>query len=171
MFYCISLWSGPRFIMEIPIPNPGQYPPTMSCTQFSARNSFEDQLFADEIYAIEVHDDVIKWNHFPRNWPFVRGIHWSPVNSQHKGQWCGALMFSLIFVWINDWVNNIEAGEWRRRRGHYDVTVMTDRSTIKALGAIFLSSWHYTAWKNGHHPWALTINVFSRDLAITCLAT
>ena len=26
-----------------------------------------------------VHDDVIKWKHFPRHWPFVRGIHrsWS----------------------------------------------------------------------------------------------
>ena len=27
------------------------------------------------------HDDVIKWKHFPRNWPFVRGIHrsrWIP---------------------------------------------------------------------------------------------
>ena len=22
-----------------------------------------------------VHDDVIKWKHFPRGWPFVRGIH------------------------------------------------------------------------------------------------
>ena len=27
-----------------------------------------------------VHDDVIKWKHFPRNWPFVREIHRSPVN-------------------------------------------------------------------------------------------
>ena len=26
-----------------------------------------------------VHDDVIKWKHFPRNWPFVRGIHRSPA--------------------------------------------------------------------------------------------
>ena len=34
--------------------------------------------------------------HFPRNWPFVRGIHRSPVNSPHKGQWRGALMFTLI---------------------------------------------------------------------------
>ena len=42
------------------------------------------------------HDDVIKWKHFPRYWPFVRGIHRSPVNSPHKGQWRGALMFSLI---------------------------------------------------------------------------
>ena len=41
------------------------------------------------------HYDVIKWKHFPRNWPFVRGIHRSPVNSPHKGQWRGALMFSL----------------------------------------------------------------------------
>ena len=24
------------------------------------------------------HDDVIKWKHFPRYWPFVRGIHRSP---------------------------------------------------------------------------------------------
>ena len=23
----------------------------------------------------ELHDDVIKWKHFPRYWPFVRGIH------------------------------------------------------------------------------------------------
>ena len=42
------------------------------------------------------HDDVIKWKHFPHYWPFVRGIHWSPVNSPHKDQWRGALMFSLI---------------------------------------------------------------------------
>ena len=31
-------------------------------------------------------DDVIKWKHFPRHWPFVRRIHRSPVNSLHKGQ-------------------------------------------------------------------------------------
>ena len=42
------------------------------------------------------HDDVIKWKHFPRYWPFERRIHWSPVNSPHKGQWRGALIFSLI---------------------------------------------------------------------------
>ena len=71
-----------------------------------------------------VHDDVIKWKHFPRYWPFVRGIHRSPVNSPHKGQWRGALMFSLICVWINGWVNNREAGDLRRYRAHYDVTVM-----------------------------------------------
>ena len=52
------------------------------------------------------------------------GIHRSPVNSQHKGQWRGALMFSLICVWITGWVNNREAGDLRRYRTHCDVTVM-----------------------------------------------
>ena len=47
-----------------------------------------------------------------------------PVNSPHKGQWRGALMFSLICVWINGWVNNREAGDLRRYRVHYDVIVM-----------------------------------------------
>ena len=70
------------------------------------------------------HDDVIRWKHFPRYWPFVRGIHRSPVNSQHKGQWRGALMFSFICVWINGWVNNGETGDLRRYRAHYDVSVM-----------------------------------------------
>ena len=71
-----------------------------------------------------MHGDVIKWKHFPRYWPFVLGIHRSPVNSPHKDQWRGALMLSLICVWINGWVNNREAGDLRRYRTHYDVTVM-----------------------------------------------
>ena len=29
---------------------------------------------------IQSHDDVIKWNHFPRNWTFVRGFHRYLVN-------------------------------------------------------------------------------------------
>ena len=70
------------------------------------------------------HDDIIKWKHFPLNWPFVLGIHRSPVNSPHKGPWCGALMFSLICIWINSWENNREAGDLRCYCAHYDITVM-----------------------------------------------
>ena len=44
-----------------------------------------------------------------------------PVNSPHKGQWCGALMFC---IWINDWVNNGETGDLRRYLGHCNVNVM-----------------------------------------------
>ena len=71
-----------------------------------------------------IHDEVIKWKHFLRNWPFVRGIHRSPVNSHHKGQWRGALMFSLICTWINGWVSNCEAGDMIRQRAHYEGIVM-----------------------------------------------
>ena len=70
------------------------------------------------------HDDVIKWKHFPRYWPFVRGIYRSPGNSPHKGQWHVALMFSLICAWINGWENNREAGDLRRYGAHYVVIVM-----------------------------------------------
>ena len=66
----------------------------------------------------------MKWKHYPRYWSFGRGINWSPVNSPHKGQWHGALLFSLIFTWINGWVHSREAGDFRRHRAHYGVIVM-----------------------------------------------
>ena len=93
-----------------------------------------DAFFVSMVYTewwrhniVSVHDDVIKWKHFPRYWPFVRGIHRWPVNSPHKGQWRGALMVSLICAWINGWVNYREAGDLRRHRAHYDVTVMAPK--------------------------------------------
>ena len=55
------------------------------------------------------HDDLIKWKHFPRYWPFVRGIHRSPVTSPHKGQWHGALMFSLTCA-LNKQLNKQSLG-------------------------------------------------------------
>ena len=75
-----------------------------------------------------IHVDVINWKHFPRYWPFVRGIHRSP----HKGQWRRALMFSLMWAWINGYVNNREAGYLRRHRAHYDATF----NIIFAIGNI-----------------------------------
>ena len=77
-----------------------------------------------KFYGYSINVDVIKWEHFPRYWPFVRGIHRSPVDSPHTGQWRGALMFTLICARINGWVNNREAGDLRRHRAHYDVIVM-----------------------------------------------
>ena len=82
------------------------------------------QLIIDFCRNLSVHDDVIKWKHFLRYWPFVGGIHRWPVNSPHKGQWRGAWMFSLICAWINGWLNNREAGDLRRHRARYDVNVM-----------------------------------------------
>ena len=63
-------------------------------------------------------------NILPHNWPIVRGIHESLVDSPHKGQWCGVLMFSLICTWTNGWANTQDAGDLRCRHAHCDVTVM-----------------------------------------------
>ena len=69
------------------------------------------------------NSNYMTWTHFPWYWPFVWGSHWWPVNSPHKGQWRGALMFSFICAWIKAWVNNLEASDLRRHHGHYDVIV------------------------------------------------
>ena len=61
------------------------------------------------MHTLLTHDDVIKCEHFQRYWPFVWGIHRPPVNSPHKDQWRGALMFFMICALINCWANNREA--------------------------------------------------------------
>ena len=92
------------------------------------------------------HDDVTNENikHFPRYWPFVREIHRSPMNSPHKGQWRGALMFSLICVWINGWVNNRESGDLKRQWAHYYVTVMITEHIFVMLSMSVLLILHAT---------------------------
>ena len=47
--------------------------------------------------------------------------HRWPVDSPHKKQWCGALVFSLISAWTNDWANNPDAVDLKRHRTHFDV--------------------------------------------------
>ena len=91
--------------------------------------------------ATHSHDDVIKWKHFPLYWPFLRGIHGAPVNSPHKGQWRGALMFSLICARINGWVNNGEAGNLRRHRAHYDVIVIFTHVAFELLCFAVVRFW------------------------------
>ena len=58
----------------------------------------------------------------------------------HKGQWRGALIFSLISVRINGSVNNREAGDLRRYCAHYDVTVML---WLAACYLVFKSIFHF----------------------------
>ena len=52
---------------------------------------------------INHHGDAIKWRYLP----FVMGIHRSPVNSHHKGQWRGDLRFlwsaRLSKQWSRRW--------------------------------------------------------------------
>ena len=78
------------------------------------------------------YDDVIKWKHFPSY--FVRGIHRLPVVSPQKGQWRRDLILSLICAWTNDWANYLVAGDLRRHRAHYNVTVMLNSLPRGTLG-------------------------------------
>ena len=125
-----------------------------------------------------LYDDVIKWKHFPRYWPFVWGIHRSPVNSPHKGQWRGALMFPLICDWINGWVNNYEAGDLRRHQAHYDVTVMFQDDTLeritsrKAMFVSRLCMMTFIQWDNkraslGFSRLSLQFAAFSCDILVS----
>ena len=120
-----------------------------------------------------VHDDVIKWKHFPRYWFFVRGIHRSPVNSPHKGQWRGALLLTLICARINGWVNNREAGDLRRHRAHYDVIVMltdcrhgiwqtTREYVLRHNAEAQLGTWTYTQTLN---KFADFVSIIHRTIA------
>ena len=110
------------------------------------------------LYESNAHDDVIKWKHFPRYWPFVRGIHRSPVNSPHKGQWCGASMFPLICAWINGWVKNRKAGDLRRNRAHYDVTVMRNGEENYSW------PWKYVSFRNLN--WCRMSSLFERAIPL-----
>ena len=104
--------------------------------------------------SLRQHDDVIKWKHFQRYWPFVRLIYRPPVNSPHKGQWRGALNFSLICAWINGWVNNREAGDLRRHRAHYDAIVMhTELTLLHDISPVLI---HQQPWQL-HAPSKLII--------------
>ena len=105
------------------------------------------------IYISVPHNQYSWWRHqmrhFSREWPFVRGIHRWPVNSPHKGQWRGALMFSLICAWINGWINNHEVGDLRRHQSHYDVTVMWRWVFYGAMNQVISShSIELVLWKH-----------------------
>ena len=56
---------------------------------------------------VHANANTTLWRHqmetFPRYWPFVRGIHQSPVDYPEKGLWHGALTLYLICASTNDW--------------------------------------------------------------------
>ena len=58
------------------------------------------------------------------------GHRWIPRTKASDAElWC----FFFICAWINGWVNNRKAGDLRRHRAHYDVTVMNTPKSTQAL--------------------------------------
>ena len=92
--------------------------------------------------------DVIKWKHFPRYWTFVRSIHRSPIDSPNKSQWRGAFVFSLIRAWKSGSANNRNAGDLRRHRTQYDVTVMCNSSrNVQNAVSNWNTCFHKICWR------------------------
>ena len=86
-------------------------------------------------------------------------INRPPVNSSHRGQWRGALMFSSICAWINAKITNWEADYFRGHRTHYDVTVMA--------GVKLTCVWLHEAlqsYNQVHNSW---LGVITRNLTKT----
>ena len=102
------------------------------------RNSYGMDIFVFPVNLLSTKTDV--WchsMHFPFEYHMMtssngnifsvtRPLWGAPVNSPHKGQWRGALVFSLICAWGNGWANLRDAGDLRRNLAHYAVTVMQD---------------------------------------------
>ena len=69
------------------------FPWCESTAQISLKNYVITQQGLESFHKLAFwHDDVIKWKHFPRNWPFVRGIHrsrWIPhTKASDAEHWC-----------------------------------------------------------------------------------
>ena len=64
------------------------------------------------------HDGALKWKHFPRYWPFVRGIHQWPLDSLHNGSMIRG--FDVSFdVSLRKLLNKqLKTGEIRCLGGH-----------------------------------------------------
>ena len=81
-------------------------------------------------------------------------------------QWRGALMFSLIYVWINDRVNNRETGDLRRYRAHYYVIVMNFLETVNFRKSVIVLWFVYiyaSHWFHGNH-WMTWYALYNHDI-------
>ena len=114
--FCMGLWMRPIEQPQYGKNDIDTHYDFYRCSVFSVNSVASEHYgpWCTEIWKWNIlfHDDVIKWKHFPRYWPFVRGIHRSPVNSPHKGQWCGASMFCFSDLRPNKRLSKQSWGWW-----------------------------------------------------------
>ena len=129
-FFSLYLLIQIMLVISQPFSHPVRYtPPQLNKGKWQPfwRRHFYIHSF-DEIYCTPIKISPW-WRHqmetFSELLANCAGNSPVPVNFPHKGQWRGALMFALICVWINAWVNNRKAGDLRRYCAHYDVIVMS----------------------------------------------
>ena len=74
----------------------GDLPAWMNIKAFMVESKDEHEIsWHGNIICKNKHYHVMTWNHL-HYWSFVRGIHWSPVDSSHKGAVVQTLMVSLF---------------------------------------------------------------------------
>ena len=80
------------------------------------------------VWSMEGSRDLTWWRHQMETFSGLLALFSGnlPVTGEFPSQRpvTQSVMFSLICTWINGWVNNRDAGDFRRHRTHYDVTVM-----------------------------------------------
>ena len=87
------------------------------------------------------HDDVIKWNHFPRYWPFVRGIH----RSQFPAQWPVTRSFGVFFdLRLNKRLSKQPRGWWFETPPW---SLWRHRTDISSNWNLTHSMWTASRWK------------------------
>ena len=102
-------------------------------------------LFWPTDQSVPVHDDVIKWKHFPRYWPFVRGN--SPVPGEFPAQRPVTRSFDVFFdLRLNKrlskqswglWFETLSCPLWRHRNGARSPLILI--MTCRLFGAQPLS--------------------------------
>ena len=96
---------------------------------------------------VYIHDDDIKWKHFPRYWPFVRGIHRSTVKRSF------VVFFDLR---LNERLSKqLRRRYLRRHRTHYDVIVLCNAN-------LDISSSKHSGWRQAVLDWTDGIYIYER---------
>ena len=119
---------------------------------------YRDQLFR-KLQSIPNGTDlhyIIKLKHFPRYWPFVRGLHRWPVISPHKGQWRGALMFSLSRAWINGSLLSVNLSSYQ--------TIL--KKTTRMAKCKYYADQFETNKSNIRHTWSTIKEILSKKINV-----
>ena len=110
----------------------------------------------------------MKWK---RYWPFERGMHRSPVNSPHKGQWCGDLvMFFFFYMCLHKrlskkswgwWFDTPSSSLWRHCK---EICLCNDAACV----ANAVSEYEQSVWVNcvRHSGWCFCFVFFCFDIFI-----
>ena len=78
---------------------------------------------------LELHNDIIKWKHFPRYWPYVWGIHRSLMNSPGQGQWCE--LWCFFDLCLNKRLSKQSRRQWFEMPSHSLWSHRNDKNTLR----------------------------------------